>query len=110
MPHEAARTRPFSPRPRPPTPRAHGDVDWGGLRIVGVLHRRVPWRPWRHTAADCRAAVSRCAFPPPSPLRIVTRPGWARVVAVRPPDRGVRPHLTSWLVQESVRRRHPRAA
>jgi uncharacterized protein (TIGR02679 family) len=35
----------------------HGDFDWGGLRIASVLLRRVPWRPWRYTAADYRAAV-----------------------------------------------------
>ncbi|MFD5552733.1 TIGR02679 family protein [Streptomyces sp. NPDC127068] len=35
----------------------HGDFDWGGLRIASVLRRRVPWRPWRYTAADYRAAV-----------------------------------------------------
>lgn len=46
----------------------HGDFDWGGLRIAGVLHRRVPWRPWRFTAADYRAAVARNASPTPSSL------------------------------------------
>ena len=46
----------------------HGDFDWGGLRIAGVLHRHVPWRPWRYTAADYRAAVLRGASPPLSPL------------------------------------------
>ncbi|MFD3758211.1 TIGR02679 family protein [Streptomyces sp. NPDC058622] len=35
----------------------HGDFDWGGLRIASVLLRRVPWRPWRYTAADYRAAA-----------------------------------------------------
>ncbi|GHH17960.1 DUF2399 domain-containing protein [Streptomyces rubradiris] len=30
------------------------------------LLRRVPWRPWRYTAADCRAAVA--ATPSASPL------------------------------------------
>ncbi|WP_086779126.1 DUF2399 domain-containing protein [Streptomyces griseus] len=35
----------------------HGDFDWGGLRIAIALLRRVPWRPWRYTAADYRAAV-----------------------------------------------------
>ncbi|MGW4029353.1 TIGR02679 family protein [Streptomyces sp. NPDC004838] len=35
----------------------HGDFDWGGLRIAAALRRHVPWRPWRYTAADYRAAV-----------------------------------------------------
>ncbi|WP_175410407.1 TIGR02679 family protein [Streptomyces sp. TRM64462] len=44
----------------------HGDFDWGGLRIASALLRRVPWRPWRYTAADYRAAVAatRTALPP----------------------------------------------
>ncbi|MFD4832376.1 TIGR02679 family protein [Streptomyces uncialis] len=37
--------------------RYHGDFDWGGLRIASALLRRVPWRPWRYTAADYRAAA-----------------------------------------------------
>lgn len=35
----------------------HGDFDWGGLRIASALLRRVPWQPWRYTAADYRAAA-----------------------------------------------------
>ncbi|MFI5754755.1 TIGR02679 family protein [Streptomyces sp. NPDC051569] len=35
----------------------HGDFDWGGLRIASGLLRRVPWRPWRYTAADYRVAA-----------------------------------------------------
>lgn len=50
------------------TLRYHGDFDWGGLRIAGVLHRRLPWRPWRYTAADYRAAVSRGTSLSLSPL------------------------------------------
>lgn len=46
--------------------RYHGDFDWGGLRIASALLRRVPWRPWRYTAADYRAAVA--ATPSASPL------------------------------------------
>ncbi len=41
--------------------RYHGDFDWGGLRIAGTLLRRVPWRPWRYTAADYRAAAAQAA-------------------------------------------------
>ncbi|WP_017595706.1 TIGR02679 family protein [Nocardiopsis potens] len=36
----------------------HGDFDWGGVRIANALLRRVPWRAWRFTASDYRAAVS----------------------------------------------------
>jgi uncharacterized protein (TIGR02679 family) len=36
----------------------HGDFDWGGLRIAASLLRRVPWRPWRYTAVDYRAAAT----------------------------------------------------
>lgn len=39
------------------TLRYHGDFDWGGVRIANALLRRVPWRPWRYTAADYRATV-----------------------------------------------------
>ncbi|MFD3805840.1 TIGR02679 family protein [Streptomyces sp. NPDC058619] len=35
----------------------HGDFDWGGLRIASALLRRVPWQPWRYSAADYRAAA-----------------------------------------------------
>ncbi|GAA2916871.1 hypothetical protein GCM10020221_11100 [Streptomyces thioluteus] len=43
----------------------HGDFDWGGLRIAGVLLRSVPWRPWRYTATDYRAlATARPSLPP----------------------------------------------
>jgi uncharacterized protein (TIGR02679 family) len=48
------------------TLRYHGDFDWGGLRIAGTLLRRVPWQPWRYTAADYRAAaaLATAAAPP----------------------------------------------
>ncbi|MEW2047594.1 TIGR02679 family protein [Streptomyces sp. NPDC005476] len=36
----------------------HGDFDWGGVRIAAALARSVPWRPWRYTAADYRAALT----------------------------------------------------
>ncbi|MFE1437198.1 TIGR02679 family protein [Streptomyces sp. NPDC058739] len=43
----------------------HGDFDWGGLRIASALLRRVPWRPWRYTAADYRAAAAVHPAGPP---------------------------------------------
>ncbi|MFC9813322.1 TIGR02679 family protein [Streptomyces virginiae] len=43
----------------------HGDFDWGGLRIASVLLRRVPWHPWRFTAAEYRAAALRGPAGPP---------------------------------------------
>ncbi|MDJ0465373.1 TIGR02679 family protein [Streptomyces sp. H27-C3] len=45
--------------------RYHGDFDWGGLRIAAALLRRVPWSPWRYTAADYRAAVRTQPVGPP---------------------------------------------
>ncbi|MGR3934777.1 TIGR02679 family protein [Streptomyces sp. BRA346] len=42
----------------------HGDFDWGGVRIAAALLRRVPWRPWRYTAADYRAAAGRSPLAP----------------------------------------------
>jgi len=32
--------------------RYHGDFDWAGLRIARTLRQRIPWTPWRYTAAD----------------------------------------------------------
>ncbi|QHC24688.1 TIGR02679 family protein [Streptomyces sp. GS7] len=43
----------------------HGDFDWGGLRIAAALLRRVPWSPWRYTAAHYRAAVRTLPAGPP---------------------------------------------
>ncbi|HET6563036.1 MAG TPA: TIGR02679 family protein [Marmoricola sp.] len=37
--------------------RYHGDFDWPGLRIAQALHQRIPWTPWRYTAADYVAVV-----------------------------------------------------
>lgn len=34
----------------------HGDFDWDGLRIANRLLEAVPFRPWRFTSADYRAA------------------------------------------------------
>ncbi|MFM9442355.1 TIGR02679 family protein [Streptomyces acidiscabies] len=45
--------------------RYHGDFDWGGLRIAATLLHRVPWRPWRYTAADYRTAVAAAPLAPP---------------------------------------------
>ncbi|MFE9449526.1 TIGR02679 family protein [Streptomyces sp. NPDC006739] len=45
--------------------RYHGDFDWGGLRIASALQRRVPWHPWRYTAADYRTAVAATPLAPP---------------------------------------------
>ncbi|WP_413807157.1 TIGR02679 family protein [Streptomyces sp. OE57] len=42
----------------------HGDFDWGGIRIATALLRRVPWRPWRYTTADYRAAAGRSPMAP----------------------------------------------
>ncbi|MCX4844598.1 TIGR02679 family protein [Streptomyces sp. NBC_00893] len=69
----------------------HGDFDWGGLRIAGILHRRVPWRPWRYTAADYRAAVLRSASPPLSPLvSTPTETPWEPALAAAVAELGVR--------------------
>ncbi|PSK69017.1 TIGR02679 family protein [Streptomyces sp. CS149] len=69
----------------------HGDFDWGGLRIAGVLRRRVPWLPWRYTAADYRAAVLRCAQPPLSPLvSTPTETPWEPALATAVAELGVR--------------------
>ncbi|MET9879825.1 TIGR02679 family protein [Actinacidiphila glaucinigra] len=40
------------------TLRYHGDFDWGGVRIAAALLARVPWTPWRYTAADYRDAAT----------------------------------------------------
>ncbi|WP_327737924.1 TIGR02679 family protein [Streptomyces nojiriensis] len=47
--------------------RYHGDFDWGGLRIATTLLQHVPWRPWRYTADDYRAAVAAADRVPPPP-------------------------------------------
>lgn len=39
--------------------RYHGDFDWPGLRIAGVLRDRIGWTPWRYTANDYVALASR---------------------------------------------------
>ncbi|MEV0847193.1 TIGR02679 family protein [Streptomyces sp. NPDC049954] len=68
----------------------HGDFDWGGLRIAGALRRRVPWLPWRYTAADYRAAVLRSASPPLSPLvSTPTQTPWEPALAAALSELGV---------------------
>ncbi|MFD6095526.1 TIGR02679 family protein [Nocardiopsis flavescens] len=37
--------------------RLHADFDPGGVRIAATVAGRVPWEPWRFTAADYEAAV-----------------------------------------------------
>lgn len=37
--------------------RYHGDFDWPGLQIAHSLRQRIPWTPWRYTAADYLAVV-----------------------------------------------------
>ncbi len=41
--------------------RYHGDFDWAGIRIARALQTRVRWTPWRFTADDYRAGLSRGA-------------------------------------------------
>jgi uncharacterized protein (TIGR02679 family) len=66
------------------TLRYHGDFDWGGLRIAGALLRRVPWQPWRYTAADYRSAAAATSLAPPlagSPATASWDPGLAAALA-----------------------------
>lgn len=67
----------------------HGDFDWGGVRIAGALARSVPWRPWRYTAADYRAAVSALAEAPDLTGPSAATP-WDPALAVALAERGVR--------------------
>jgi uncharacterized protein (TIGR02679 family) len=41
----------------------HGDFDWAGLAVANSLREAVPFRPWRFTAADYRAAVATAGEP-----------------------------------------------
>ncbi|MEE1831045.1 TIGR02679 family protein [Streptomyces sp. SP17KL33] len=67
----------------------HGDFDWGGVRIAAALARSVPWRPWRYTAADYRAAVTAVAEAPDlTGLPAVTP--WDPALAVALAECGVR--------------------
>ncbi|MFI6662922.1 DUF2399 domain-containing protein [Streptomyces sp. NPDC050523] len=66
------------------TLRYHGDFDWGGLRIAGALLRRVPWQPWRYTAADYRTAAAATPLAPPlagAPATATWDPGLAAALA-----------------------------
>ena len=44
----------------------HGDFDWGGVRIAGLVRQRVSWQPWRYDHQAYEAAVS--AASPSAPL------------------------------------------
>ncbi|MCY0935879.1 TIGR02679 family protein [Streptomyces sp. H34-S4] len=70
--------------------RYHGDFDWGGLRIATTLRQHVPWRPWRYTAGDYRAAVA-AASPTPQPLTgTVAASPWEPDLAMALTEHGVR--------------------
>lgn len=43
----------------------HGDFDWDGLRIANKLRETVPFRSWRFTAADYKAALGSGGERPP---------------------------------------------
>ncbi|WNM30889.1 TIGR02679 family protein [Streptomyces sp. Li-HN-5-11] len=67
----------------------HGDFDWGGVRIAAALARCVPWRPWRYTAADYRAAVTTVAEAPELTGPPAATP-WDPALAVALAECGVR--------------------
>ncbi|MEV5952506.1 TIGR02679 family protein [Streptomyces sp. NPDC051987] len=67
----------------------HGDFDWGGVRIAAALARSVPWRPWRYTAADYRAAVTAAAETPNLSGSPAATP-WDPALAVALAECGVR--------------------
>ncbi|MFJ8648316.1 TIGR02679 family protein [Streptomyces sp. NPDC093546] len=67
----------------------HGDFDWGGVRIATALARSVPWRPWRYTAADYRAAVNAVAEAPDLTGQPAATP-WDPALAVALAECGVR--------------------
>ncbi|MEW2080940.1 TIGR02679 family protein [Streptomyces sp. NPDC005283] len=67
----------------------HGDFDWGGVRIAAALARSVPWRPWRYTAADYRAAVTAVADAPDLTGPPAATP-WDPALAVALAECGVR--------------------
>ncbi|WP_345943377.1 TIGR02679 family protein [Streptomyces sp. SID8352] len=67
----------------------HGDFDWGGVRIATTLARSVPWRPWRYTAADYRAAVTAVAGAPALTGPPAATP-WDPALAVALAECGVR--------------------
>ncbi|AZS76739.1 TIGR02679 family protein [Streptomyces lydicus] len=69
--------------------RYHGDFDWGGLRIAAALLRRVPWSPWRYTAAHYRAAVHALPTGPPLTGARADAP-WDPDLAAALEDSGVR--------------------
>ncbi|MEU6534271.1 TIGR02679 family protein [Streptomyces sp. NPDC047000] len=67
----------------------HGDFDWGGVRIAAALARSVPWKPWRFTAADYRAAVTAAAEAPALTGAPAATP-WDPALAVALTECGVR--------------------
>ncbi|GGY25319.1 DUF2399 domain-containing protein [Streptomyces djakartensis] len=67
----------------------HGDFDWGGVRIAAALARSVPWRPWRYTEADYRAAVTAVAEAPDLTGPPAATP-WDPALAVTLAECGVR--------------------
>ncbi|MEV0411889.1 TIGR02679 family protein [Streptomyces sp. NPDC050448] len=70
--------------------RYHGDFDWGGLRIATTLRQHVPWRPWRYSAVDYRAAAA-AASPAPQPLTGTAAPSpWDPDLAIALAEHGVR--------------------
>lgn len=67
----------------------HGDFDWGGVRIATALARSVPWRPWRYTAAEYRAAVTAVTGAPDLTGPPAATP-WDPALAVALAECGVR--------------------
>lgn len=68
--------------------RYHGDFDWPGLRIAQALNQRIPWMPWRYTAADYVAEVEDN----PLSRRLVGRPApspWDPKLALVMAERGL---------------------
>ncbi|MFB7598570.1 TIGR02679 family protein [Streptomyces sp. NPDC056160] len=68
----------------------HGDFDWGGVRIAEALARKVPWRPWRYTAVDYRAAVVTAGAEAPDLTGPPAATPWDPALAVALAECGVR--------------------
>ncbi|MBT2414267.1 TIGR02679 family protein [Streptomyces sp. ISL-12] len=67
----------------------HGDFDWGGVRIATALARSVPWRPWRYTAAEYRAAAT-AVVGAPNLTGLPAATPWDPALAVALAECGVR--------------------